>query len=670
MPVNVGDAVLKFVGDTSNVDAAFDSVGARAKVGLAPANAALDDMQDGFKAAGQGGTAAAATIEPAMERVKTSTRGATEQVRFLSEEAGVRLPRAMARLAADIPGLSTALGAAFQVTAILFAVELSDSLTKKFADFIFKVQDTGAIIAWNKVMLDQASAIAKVKQELADFGLSADDIARNKIKALVDEIDNQNKSAAAAGVEMAKYRQAFGDAAEKMPEYIAFETKYGEATKAATLATMQRTLAVEQLQKAEADAAKAKQEKDEANAIKQIYEYTALLNGIQEKYNREVAELEKTLDRISKETKANPIEVVLPANVKAILDMRKEAQALGVTLRSDLTVKLKEAQEAKAAFIEVMGTKDAPQIALFDAAITKAQQAVHAFGIVSLETKQQQNKAALEVAESELVEARARGMNTKAIQDEIDGLKKIQGELRREQNEVEKTKDALSKLDDSAKQSAVELGDAVEAAMQGMLAHQESFGRAMEKAVLGIIAKQAQAWGQYYIGIGTAELLSGDPSGGLVLAEGFALEALAGALGALGGGINASSSGNSGGNRFQYGSSVSNTGSQAGSGRSNSVQGFADGGLVTSPTLAMIGEGGGREAALPLDNRAVMATVGRAIAEAGGGGGGGLHLHLPHGMVIGDSELSKLAKKMSSAVARGKATLNSSSTFKVTKRGA
>ncbi len=120
-------------------------------------------------------------------------------------------------------------------------------------------------------------------------------------------------------------------------------------------------------------------------------------------------------------------------------------------------------------------------------------------------------------------------------------------------------------MSDSAKQSAQELGDAVASAMQGMLTHQENFGRAMEKAVLGVIAKQAQAWGQYYIGIGTAELLTGDPSGGLVLAEGVALEALAGVLGAIGSGVNSGNgasgtagtasmgSGGKNGNVWQYG---------------------------------------------------------------------------------------------------------------------
>jgi hypothetical protein len=129
----------------------------------------------------------------------------------------------------------------------------------------------------------------------------------------------------------------------------------------------------------------------------------------------------------------------------------------------------------------------------------------------------------------------------------------------------------------------------------------------------------------------------------------------------------------SGKNNYSYGSSVSDTGSQAGSGRSSvGVQGFADGGLVSAPTLAMIGEGGGREAALPLDNPEAMRHIGKAVSDAMaefGGGGHQTHIHLPHGMVIGDAQLSKFAQKMSGAVTKGRATLQASHSFRNNKRG-
>jgi len=255
----------------------------------------------------------------------------------------------------------------------------------------------------------------------------------------------------------------------------------------------------------------------------------------------------------------------------------------------------------------------------------------------------------------------------------------LQAELKKEQVAADKTKDSIERLSDSAKQSAQELGNAVASAMQGMLTHQETFGRAMEKAVLGVIAKQAQAWGQYYIGIGTAELLTGDPSGGLVLAEGVALEALAGVLGAIGSGTgggpngagpSSMGSGGKGGNAYQYGSSVSDTNSLAISGRSAvGVQGFAEGGLVSAPTLAMIGEKGGREAVIPLDDPEAMSAI-RGDGDGSGGGGGGIHIHLPHGSIISADVMGKFVAKMNKMVNRGQLRVQASDSFKNTKRGA
>jgi len=359
--------------------------------------------------------------------------------------------------------------------------------------------------------------------------------------------------------------------------------------------------------------------------------------------------------------------------VQHIIEMREAAKSLGVTLRSDLTARLEEAKHAKDAFITVMGNKDTAQLALFDAAIAKAGAAVHNFGVQSLEARQEANKAALGMAESELAEARAHGANTKAIEQEISALKRIQGELKREQIEANKTKDTLSQLETSANQAMTGIGNAVASAMQGMLSHQQNFGKAMEKAVLNMIAQQAQAWGAYFLSLGTGMMFvpGGQAQGAGLIAEGLALEALAGVLGAVGSrvgqgtGAGGSGSGGRGGNVFAYGSSVSDTGSQAGSGRPNiGVQAFADGGLVTQPTLALIGEAG-PEMVVPLSK------AGAGGSDSGGDGwSGGIHIHLPHGSIISADVMGKFVAKMNKMVSRGQLRVQASDAHRVTKRGA
>jgi hypothetical protein len=48
MPVDVGDAILTFIGDTTQLDQAFDSVGAQAETKLAPVNAQLTEVSSNW----------------------------------------------------------------------------------------------------------------------------------------------------------------------------------------------------------------------------------------------------------------------------------------------------------------------------------------------------------------------------------------------------------------------------------------------------------------------------------------------------------------------------------------------------------------------------------------------------------------------------------------------
>jgi hypothetical protein len=650
MAIEVGDAVLTFLGDTQQLDKAFDSIGDKAKAAVEPATEALDDMQGGFNDAGKAGTEAG-------EEISTSMRGAREQVRFLSEEAGVRLPRAMAGLVAELPGVGQAINLAFGAAAIIFAAQQVDALTKKMFDYInakenaFAASQLAALVAENNEYVRQNKLLDEADKAL----VAAIDTRTTLQKLQTQLLDQQQELADASKVD---------------------ETQTLNDKRVATLKEQIRLteVLIEQQKQANAD-------KAEADALRQIAQYQTFLTEVQERYNRNAAEvqrqteeLNKTLETTAKDIKEIPAEVVTPVAVQHIIEMREAAKSLGVTLRSDLTARLREAEAAKNAFIAVMGDKDTKQIALFDAAIAKAGLAVQTFGVQSLEARQQANKAALGMAESELAEARAHGANTKAIEQEIDALKRVQGELKREQIEANKTKDVLTQLENSANQAMTGIGNAVASAMQGMLTHQENFGKAMEKAVFQMIATQAQQWGAYFISLGTGMLFvpGGQAQGAGLIAEGVALEALSGALGAVGsrvgagtgsGGGNPGGGGN-GGNNYAYGSSVSDTGSQGSSGRSNlSVQAFADGGLVTGPTLALIGEN-----ATPDDPEIVIPPRG---SGGGSDGGGTLHQHFHfHAPVIGASDVAKLCGQISKRVSKGQATLNASSTFRVTKRGA
>src|SRR5579862_8448752 len=102
MSIEVGDAVLKFLGDSTQLDTKFDQIGPNAERAFEPA---------------------AVAAEEAGERMKASMGEARGEVALLGEEFGVRLPRHVRSFVAELPGVGEALTAAFSATAVLFLVQ-------------------------------------------------------------------------------------------------------------------------------------------------------------------------------------------------------------------------------------------------------------------------------------------------------------------------------------------------------------------------------------------------------------------------------------------------------------------------------------------------------------------------------------------------------------------
>lgn len=105
------------------------------------------------------------------------------------------------------------------------------------------------------------------------------------------------------------------------------------------------------------------------------------------------------------------------------------------------------------------------------------------------------------------------------------------------------------------------------------------------------------------------------------------------------------------------------------------AQRFAMGGLVSSPTLAIVGDamtgstsaasGGAREAIIPLDDRKATSAIANAIAQHGGGGPV-IHVHVK-GMISPDN-LGKVVKKINSQVKANRLHLDASSALRVNRR--
>jgi hypothetical protein len=127
----------------------------------------------------------------------------------------------------------------------------------------------------------------------------------------------------------------------------------------------------------------------------------------------------------------------------------------------------------------------------------------------------------------------------------------------------------------------------------------------------------------------------------------------------------AGAGGSSSSNTQQSANTNSNTGqsNRSGGGSLVGVQAFAEGGLITGPTLALMGERG-REAVIPLDDPSAQKEL------HGAGVGGDVHHHWNINGMISADNMVKVAGKLSKMVSRGQVQLTASNSLRLTKRSA
>lgn len=212
-----------------------------------------------------------------------------------------------------------------------------------------------------------------------------------------------------------------------------------------------------------------------------------------------------------------------------------------------------------------------------------------------------------------------------------------------------------------------DLSKNIQGAFAQIVLGQGNVAKALEQATaqsLATIASQAAVKALFYTAEGFAALASFNGASATqyftAAGEMAAVAVAAGAAGrALSGAAGAGSSTNE-----QLHNSVSNTTSQPGGGTNVSgVQHFATGGVISAPTLAIMGEESKKEAVLPLDDPRAIAPIKEAI-------GGGTHFHVNVQGLISDDNLVKVMGKMSKLVDRNQAHLTSSNSLRITKRSA
>src|SRR5258708_27716915 len=125
--IDGGDAVLTFLGDTTQLDAAFNRVAneAATKMGAAADSVgqvgdAVDEVTKSMAVGQQGAVELGEVTTLAGTKARESMYQARGEVGLLGDAFGIHLPRNGRSFVAELPGVGAALSAAFQASARRF----------------------------------------------------------------------------------------------------------------------------------------------------------------------------------------------------------------------------------------------------------------------------------------------------------------------------------------------------------------------------------------------------------------------------------------------------------------------------------------------------------------------------------------------------------------------
>jgi hypothetical protein len=638
--IQVGDAVIEFLGNTQQLDGSIDGLNAKIESGMSRASQSVGQLDDALDNAGETATEAGGVIDEAVEKSTVNIREARGEAMLLGEAFGVHLPRHVTSFVATLPGVGEALESAFAATAVIFIAEAIVKLTEKVTNFISTtfiytqaMKEADAITAsLNATILENEANIEKLNTAYDAMTMTPMQLLTKQLDDVNAKIAHQQEEFRAASDEMYGYRNGLiqlTDAEKKQSENIIISNK----TVMESLADENRNLST-QIDKLYSDAAKKAKEVTEKNM--------ATFNELMQQQRNYAGQLSLELSNLI--AKANselsgirfPEELTAPGLNKISAGFAAAdaaAQKYGVTLKSDLVDQMIDMQKA------------------FDA-------------MAKSENVDQGGLAAF-------------GKQIDALRSKIATFSSPQAT-----NQVNQFFEAFSKGGQQSSAAISGFGDAYGEALGKAIAGEEGFGQAMKAATkqfIDQIGMRALTQGMYYAAQGVADLFwfperaaADFEASAMFLAIGAAGVASASAIG--GGSSGQGVGGGSYGGTGTTGNVTSGT--RGAPGPATTTTKLAGGGLISSPTIAMIGDapGGGAadEAVMPLDSPEAMAKIAAALGPHLGGGSDGSS-HTLNGTFFGSirhSDLKRLTRQINQAVNKGTATLNSTRTGRIVKRSA
>lgn len=207
--IDVGDAVLTFLGDTTNLDVAFNRVADQAAVTMGKAAAsvgqvgdAVDGMSESMAVGAQGAVKLGEVTTLAGTKARESMYQARGEAALLGEMFGIHLPRHVSSFVAELPGIGTALSAAFAATAVLFLIEALVKGVEKIQEWSEHAHKMA--LAWDGFDAAVASSFGGLDEKLLQAGIRMDDLKGNHVDALRKALELVDR------VSMHELEQEFG----------------------------------------------------------------------------------------------------------------------------------------------------------------------------------------------------------------------------------------------------------------------------------------------------------------------------------------------------------------------------------------------------------------------------------------------------------------------------
>jgi hypothetical protein len=568
----------------------------------------------------------------------------------------------------------------FGKTGIELADEKVEKLTSSLADQQHQLDEAKSTIAAYKLGIEGVTEAQKIQAENSLTLLTATIKAINEQleaaqlaqqKAEFDAYVKQQEALAAAQKTLGDARAAYNEAQGRLAvafvsnnylQLAALQAQFNQTQYDNELALLQKKLTL------------AKE--DPKNNVTQIIQLNAQIESIEAQHNAKTvtafADLVEKLKAI-RESSLDPLKTSTVGGdfsddlTKGFEKAEQAAAALGFTFTGDLAQGL---ENAKKAFEDLKASGQATQSDLLQGNIRLLQSQIaydREFGQSTAASEKQLQSLQAEYAKLTGAEDRfqihSHGLWSQFIKDQKAGAT------------------AMDEVKESGVQAFDALSQGLESAVASAILSQQSFGAAIEKATaqaLASLASQALVKALFYTGEGFAAEFTNPPASagffvaaGIMAAIGGAAAGAAYGLNGAGGSGSKSAPGGGGG----VGSPIAT--SPAGTTHNEpivgqNVQRFAGGGLISQPTLAVVGDsksgGSGREGVLPLDDPKAMAAIGAAVAAHLPAHGPTFNVHIDG--VISDDNLNKVMQKMSRKVGLGTGTLHSSSTGRITKRSA